>query len=52
MHDVSVQQFGNRLHVEQHLEVDERMPLRQAHEIVTALEREMQREVPTISSAA
>jgi divalent metal cation (Fe/Co/Zn/Cd) transporter len=50
IHDVSVQQFGNRLHVEQHLEVDERMPLRQAHEIVTALEREMQREVPAISS--
>jgi divalent metal cation (Fe/Co/Zn/Cd) transporter len=29
-HDVTVQQFGKELHVEQHLEVNERMPLRQA----------------------
>jgi cation diffusion facilitator family transporter len=50
IHDVSVQQFGNRLHVDQHLEVDETLPLRQAHDIVTALETEMRREIPAISS--
>jgi cation diffusion facilitator family transporter len=50
IHDVSVQQFGNRLHVDQHLEVDETLPLRQAHDIVTALEAEMRREIPAISS--
>jgi len=50
IHDVSVQQFGNRLHVDQHLEVDETLPLREAHDIVTALESEMRREIPAISS--
>lgn len=38
------------LHIEQHLEVPETMPLRQAHEVVTELETEMRREVPEISS--
>ncbi|MDP9039999.1 MAG: cation-efflux pump [Acidobacteriota bacterium] len=38
------------LHIEQHLEVPESMPLRQAHELVTELEAEMRREVPEISS--
>jgi cation diffusion facilitator family transporter len=38
------------LHVEQHLEVPETMPLRQAHELVTELEAEMRREVREISS--
>jgi divalent metal cation (Fe/Co/Zn/Cd) transporter len=38
------------LHIEQHLEVDETMPLRQAHELVTELEAEMRREVPSIAS--
>jgi len=50
IHDVSVQYIGGGLHVEQHLEVDETMPLRQAHELVTNLEAEMRREVPTITS--
>lgn len=50
IHDVSVQQYDGRLHVEQHLEVDERMPLRKAHDIVTALEAEMQRDIPQIAS--
>jgi divalent metal cation (Fe/Co/Zn/Cd) transporter len=45
-----VQQLDSGLHVEQHLEVDETMPLRQAHDLVTNLEAEMRREVPTISS--
>ncbi len=50
VHDVSVQQYGGALHVEQHLEVDERMSLRDAHEIVTRLEADMRDEVPEISS--
>lgn len=49
IHDVSVQQYDGALHVEQHLEVDERMPLREAHELVTRLEGEMRREVPDIA---
>jgi cation diffusion facilitator family transporter len=50
IHDVSVQQMDDGLHVEQHLEVDETMALRQAHELVTDLEAEMRYEVPAISS--
>jgi cation diffusion facilitator family transporter len=50
IHEIGVQQYDHNLHVEQHLEVDETMPLRQAHELVTDLEAEMRREVPTISS--
>jgi len=55
IHEISVQQFdlphvAPGLHVEQHLEVDEAMPLRQAHALVTELEAEMRREVPAISS--
>jgi divalent metal cation (Fe/Co/Zn/Cd) transporter len=50
IHEIGVQQLDTGLHVEQHLEVDETMPLRQAHELVTDLEAEMRREVPAISS--
>ena len=50
IHEISVQQLDDGLHVEQHLEVDETMPLRQAHELVTDLEAEMLREVPAITS--
>jgi cation diffusion facilitator family transporter len=50
IHDVSVQQYDGKLHVEQHLEVDETMPLRAAHTLVTQLESEMRREIPEISS--
>ena len=38
------------LHVEQHLEVDETMPLRAAHTLVTQLESEMRRDIPEIAS--
>jgi cation diffusion facilitator family transporter len=52
IHDVSVQQYdgtqGGGLHVEQHLEVPETMPLRQAHDIATQLESEMRHEIPGI----
>jgi cation diffusion facilitator family transporter len=50
IHDVSVQQYEGALHVEQHLEVDERMSLREAHDIVTALEAEMRHDIPEIAS--
>src|SRR5882757_3140941 len=50
IHDVSVQQYDGSLHVEQHLEVDETLPLRKAHELVTQLESEIRKEVPGISS--
>jgi divalent metal cation (Fe/Co/Zn/Cd) transporter len=50
IHEISVQQLDDGLHIEQHLEVDETMPLQQAHELVTDLEAEMRWEVPAISS--
>jgi cation diffusion facilitator family transporter len=50
IHEITVQHIDGGLHVEQHLEVDESMPLRQAHDLVTNLEAEMRREVPAIAS--
>ncbi|HVO59821.1 MAG TPA: cation-efflux pump [Terriglobales bacterium] len=50
MHDISVQDLGGRLHVEQHLELDERLSLLEAHDQVSVLETEIRREVPEISS--
>ncbi len=49
-HDVSVQDLGGRLHVEQHLELDEQLSLKEAHDRVTLLEAEIRGEVPEISS--
>ena len=50
VHDISVQDLRGRIHVEQHLELDERLSLKEAHDQVTVLEAEMRREVPEISS--
>jgi divalent metal cation (Fe/Co/Zn/Cd) transporter len=50
VHDVSVQDLDGRLHVEQHLELDERLPLREAHERVSEVESEIRNEVPEIAS--
>ncbi|HEY7615645.1 MAG TPA: cation diffusion facilitator family transporter [Terriglobales bacterium] len=50
VHDVSVQDLRGRLHVEQHLELDERLSLKEAHDRVTLLESEIRRDVPEISS--
>lgn len=50
VHDVSVQDLGGRLHVEQHLELDETLSLKQAHDVVTQLEAEMRGEIPEIST--
>ena len=50
VHDVSVQALNGRLHVEQHLELDERLSLKEAHDRVTVLESEIRHDVPEISS--
>ncbi len=51
VHDISVQDLGlGQLHVEQHLELDEKLSLKDAHEIVTQLEAEMRSDVPEVSS--
>lgn len=50
VHDVSVQDLAGKLHVEQHLELDEEMSLRAAHDFVTEMEEEIRKEVPEISS--
>ena len=49
VHDISVQDLGGRLHVEQHVELDERMTLKQAHDQVTELEADMRQDVPEIA---
>src|SRR5262249_55825960 len=50
VHDVSVQDLGGRLHVEQHLELDEALNLKEAHDVVTRLEAEIRSDVPEIST--
>lgn len=50
VHDVSVQDLGGRLHVEQHLELDENLSLKAAHDLATSVEAEMRKEVPEIST--
>jgi cation diffusion facilitator family transporter len=50
VHDINVQDLHGKLHVEQHLELDETLLLKDAHDRVTALEAEMRDEVPEISS--
>jgi len=49
VHDISVQDLGGRLHVEQHVELDERMTLKSAHDQVTELEADMRHDVPEIA---
>ena len=50
LHDVSVQDLRGSLHVEQHLELDEGLSLKEAHDRVTLLESEIRHDVPEISS--
>jgi cation diffusion facilitator family transporter len=50
VHDVSVQDLNGQLHVEQHLELDEQLTMKQAHDEVTRLETEIRNEVPEIST--
>lgn len=52
VHELSVQQYEDGLHVEQHLELPETTKLRYAHDVVTKLEADIRREVPDIVSIA
>ena len=49
IHDISVQDLGGRLHVEQHLEMDEKLSLKDAHNRVTMLESEIRSDIPEVS---
>ena len=50
LHDVSIQSINGKLHVEQHIEVDEKMPLLEAHSFVKRIEEEIREELPQIES--
>ncbi|MHB1699207.1 MAG: cation diffusion facilitator family transporter [Acidobacteriaceae bacterium] len=50
IHDVSVQQFDGKLRVELHMEVEETLPLRAAHDLVSRIEAEMLGELPEVDS--
>jgi cation diffusion facilitator family transporter len=50
IHDVSIQHYDNALHLELHLELEENLALRAAHDIVTRLESDIRNEVPSIAS--
>ncbi len=50
LHDVSVQSVDGRFNVEQHIEVNETMPLRRAHDFVRRVEDEIRQDVPQIAS--
>lgn len=50
VHELSVQSHHGRLRVEQHVELDENMPLLEAHNFVTAMEAEILRDTPEIDS--
>jgi cation diffusion facilitator family transporter len=50
VHELSVQSHHGRLRVEQHLELDENLPLLEAHDFVCAMEAEILREAPEIDS--
>ncbi|MFZ0792194.1 MAG: cation transporter dimerization domain-containing protein, partial [Candidatus Korobacteraceae bacterium] len=49
VHDISVQDIDGKLHVEQHVELDERLSLKEAHDRVTRLENEMKQDVGEIN---
>ena len=50
VHELSVQSIGGRLRAEQHLELDENMPLLEAHGFVSQMEAEILRDTPEIDS--
>jgi cation diffusion facilitator family transporter len=50
VHELSVQSHHGRLRVEQHVELDEKLPLLAAHSFVTAMEAEILRQAPEIDS--
>jgi cation diffusion facilitator family transporter len=48
LHEISVQSIGDRLRVEQHLEVNENLSLSQAHSFVRHIEDEIRTELPLV----
>ncbi len=50
VHDLSIQSHHGKLHVELHVELDEKMRLLEAHSFVSGLEAEIMRETPEIDS--
>jgi cation diffusion facilitator family transporter len=50
VHELSVQSHHGRLHVELHVELDETMRLKAAHEFVSSMEAEILREAPEVNS--
>lgn len=50
VHDLSVQSQHGRLRVEQHVELDENLPLREAHAFVSNMEAQILRAAPEIDS--
>jgi cation diffusion facilitator family transporter len=50
VHDVSVQNLEGQLHVEQHVELDEHLSLKEAHDRASLLESEIRTELPEIAS--
>jgi cation diffusion facilitator family transporter len=50
LHDVSIEAFADGLHVEQHIEVKETMPLVEAHRFVHELEEQIRGELPQVKS--
>ncbi|UWZ86714.1 cation-efflux pump [Occallatibacter riparius] len=50
VHELSVQSHQGRLRVEQHVELDENMPLLDAHSFITSMEQEILREAPEVDS--
>ena len=50
VHDISIQEIEGKLHVEQHVELDERLSMLQAHDLVTRLESEIRDEVREVDS--
>ena len=50
VHDISVQDLAGDLHVEQHLELNEQLSMKEAHDEVTHLEAEMRAEIPEITT--
>ncbi len=50
LHDVSIQTYGDGVRIEQHIEVDEQLPLFTAHSFVKRIEDEIRTELPQVKS--
>ena len=50
LHDVSVQRYAEGLHIEQHIEVNEQLPLLGAHTFVKRIEQQILEELPQVRS--